>query len=250
MVARAAADRRAQNEGALDAVNQGQIRIVADMLKAPISVASLISSWKDAVKTEEIKDVQHGAWTDAVETEEIKFVEHGVDGKFTLAEWYKTRGGADDNEPVQQMMMRISYDETIDQDAVAEAETDGGNAILDALIGVEAAHESMDEWRAFKRARIAETRRVKRARIAESRRVVQQGDEVAVIESVKAASEFFVPVSGEIMGTNGALAEDPGVINSDPMEVGWFFSIRLSQASELEKLMDQETYNNFIKSLD
>ena len=81
-------------------------------------------------------------------------------------------------------------------------------------------------------------------------RVVQQGDEVAVIESVKAASEFFVPVSGEIMGTNGALSEDPGVINSDPIEVGWFFSIRLSQASELEKLMDQETYNNFIKSLD
>ena len=81
-------------------------------------------------------------------------------------------------------------------------------------------------------------------------RVVQQGDEVAVIESVKAASEFFVPVSGEIMGTNDALSEDPGVINSDPMEVGWFFSIRLSQASELEKLMDQETYNNFIKSLD
>ena len=81
-------------------------------------------------------------------------------------------------------------------------------------------------------------------------RIVQQGDEVAVIESVKAASEFFVPVSGEIMSTNGALSEDPGVINSDPMEVGWFFSIRLSQALELEQLMDQETYNNFIKSLD
>ena len=81
-------------------------------------------------------------------------------------------------------------------------------------------------------------------------RVVQQGDEVAIIESVKAASEFFVPVSGEIMSTNDALSEDPSVINSDPMEVGWFFSIRLSQTLELEKLMDQETYNNFIKSLD
>jgi len=81
-------------------------------------------------------------------------------------------------------------------------------------------------------------------------RVVQQGEEVAVIESVKAASEFFVPVSGEIMSINDALSEEPGVINSDPMEVGWFFSIRLSQALELEKLMDQETYNSFIKSLD
>lgn len=81
-------------------------------------------------------------------------------------------------------------------------------------------------------------------------RVVQQGDEVAVIESVKAASEFFVPVSGEITAINSSLAEEPGVINTDPMEVGWFFSIRLSNSSELEKLMDHETYQNFVATLD
>ena len=81
-------------------------------------------------------------------------------------------------------------------------------------------------------------------------RVVRQGDEVAVIESVKAASEFFVPVSGEITGINDSLSEEPGMINTDPMEVGWFFSIRLSNISELEKLMDQETYQKFLATLD
>ena len=81
-------------------------------------------------------------------------------------------------------------------------------------------------------------------------RVVQQGDEVAIIESVKAASEFFVPVSGKITGINDSLSEEPGMINTDPMEVGWFFSIRLSNPSELEKLMNQETYQKFLATLD
>ena len=81
-------------------------------------------------------------------------------------------------------------------------------------------------------------------------RVVHQGEEGAVIESVKAASEFFVPVSGEITAINDSLSEEPGVINTDPMEVGWFFSIRLSKPSELEKLMDHEAYQNFVTTLD
>ena len=86
--------------------------------------------------------------------------------------------------------------------------------------------------------------------LPEVSKIVQQGDEVAVIESVKAASEFFVPVSGEITGINESLSEEPGMINTDPMGVGWFFSIRLSDASELKKLMDQETYQKFVATLD
>ena len=58
-------------------------------------------------------------------------------------------------------------------------------------------------------------------------------------KSERAASEFFVPVSGEITGINDSLSEEPGVVNTDPMEVGWFFSIRLADTSELEKLMNQ-----------
>lgn len=81
-------------------------------------------------------------------------------------------------------------------------------------------------------------------------KVARQGDEVAVIESVKAASEFFVPVSGEITGINESLSEEPSMINTDPMGTGWFFSIRLSDASELEKLLDQETYQKFVATLD
>jgi len=81
-------------------------------------------------------------------------------------------------------------------------------------------------------------------------RAVTKGEEVAVIESVKAASEFFVPVSGEIISINGSLSEEPSVINADPMETGWFLSLRLADSSELENLMNEDTYNNFLKSLD
>ena len=78
---------------------------------------------------------------------------------------------------------------------------------------------------------------------------VKKGDESATIESVKAASEFFTPVSGKIININDAIVDDPGLINSDPLEVGWFFSIKLTNPSELANLMDETTYESFVNSL-
>ena len=78
---------------------------------------------------------------------------------------------------------------------------------------------------------------------------VQKGDEAATIESVKAASEFFTPVSGKVININNAIIEDPGLINSDPREVGWFFSLELADPSELENLMDEAAYESFVTSL-
>ncbi|MEE2694379.1 MAG: glycine cleavage system protein GcvH [Pseudomonadota bacterium] len=78
---------------------------------------------------------------------------------------------------------------------------------------------------------------------------VEKGDEAATIESVKAASEFFTPVSGKIININEVIINDPGLINSDPLEVGWFFSIRLSDPAELKDLMDQSEYERFLNSL-
>jgi len=78
---------------------------------------------------------------------------------------------------------------------------------------------------------------------------VQKGDEAATIESVKAASEFFSPVSGKVININNAIIDDPGLINSDPREVGWFFSLELADPSELENLMDEAAYESFVSSL-
>ena len=78
---------------------------------------------------------------------------------------------------------------------------------------------------------------------------VQKGDEAATIESVKAASEFFPPVSGKVININNTIIDDPGVINSDPREVGWFFSLELADPSELENLMDEAAYESFVTSL-
>ena len=78
---------------------------------------------------------------------------------------------------------------------------------------------------------------------------VQKGDEAATIESVKAASEFFSPVSGKVININNAIIDDPGLINSDPREVGWFFSLELADPSELETLMDEAAYDSFVTSL-
>ena len=78
---------------------------------------------------------------------------------------------------------------------------------------------------------------------------VQKGDEAATIESVKAASEFFTPVSGKVININNTIIDDPGLINSDPREVGWFFSLELADPSELESLMDEAAYESFVTSL-
>jgi len=80
-------------------------------------------------------------------------------------------------------------------------------------------------------------------------RNVTKGESIAVVESVKAASDIFAPVSGEIVEANGALTDSPGDVNAEPMGKGWFFKIRLSNKSELVGLMDEAAYNTFVKGL-
>jgi glycine cleavage system H protein len=78
---------------------------------------------------------------------------------------------------------------------------------------------------------------------------VAAGAEIAVVESVKAASEIYAPASGEIAEGNAALAEDPAKVNADPEGAGWFFKMRLTSAGELAKLMTKDQYTEFVKGL-
>ena len=71
---------------------------------------------------------------------------------------------------------------------------------------------------------------------------VEQGKACAVIESVKAAADFFAPVSGEVAETNDAIVDNPALVNQSPHGEGWFFKIRMSQPAELAALMDFATY--------
>ena len=80
-------------------------------------------------------------------------------------------------------------------------------------------------------------------------RKVTKGESIAVVESVKAASDIFAPVSGEVVEANAALTDSPGDVNAEPMGKGWFFKIRLSNKSELDGLMDEAAYNAFVKGL-
>ena len=80
-------------------------------------------------------------------------------------------------------------------------------------------------------------------------RKVAKGEACAVVESVKAASDIYAPVSGEVTEANAALAETPGDVNADPMGKGWFFRIKLSDKGELSGLMDEAAYNAFVKTL-
>ncbi len=78
----------------------------------------------------------------------------------------------------------------------------------------------------------------------------KKGDEAAVVESVKAASEVYAPVSGEIAEANEALADAPETVNSDPMGEGWFFKLKLADRSELDGLMDEAAYKAYVEELD
>ena len=79
---------------------------------------------------------------------------------------------------------------------------------------------------------------------------VEQGNEAAVIESVKAAGELKAPVSGSVLEVNDVLADEPERVNHDPMGDGWFMRIQLSDPSELDGLMDDEEYQAYIAELD
>jgi glycine cleavage system H protein len=72
--------------------------------------------------------------------------------------------------------------------------------------------------------------------------VIDQGDSCAVVESVKAASDIYAPVTGEVVAVNEDLEDDPGAINSDPYGDGWLFQVSLADAAELDGLLDAETY--------
>jgi glycine cleavage system H protein len=76
-----------------------------------------------------------------------------------------------------------------------------------------------------------------------------KGDDAAVVESVKAASDVYAPVGGEVVEGNMALADDPALINRDPEGEGWFFKLKLTDASELDGLMDEPAYREWVKTL-
>ncbi|HEY6982556.1 glycine cleavage system protein GcvH [Reyranella sp.] len=80
-------------------------------------------------------------------------------------------------------------------------------------------------------------------------RKVTKGESVAVVESVKAASDIYAPVSGDVVEANAALADSPGDVNAEPTGKGWFFKLRLSNKAELDGLMDEAAYQAFVKSL-
>lgn len=78
---------------------------------------------------------------------------------------------------------------------------------------------------------------------------VAKGDSVAVVDSVKAASDVYTPVSGSIAAVNDALAEQPELVNTDAEVAGWLFRVALSDPAELDVLMDEAAYNKFVESL-
>jgi glycine cleavage system H protein len=75
---------------------------------------------------------------------------------------------------------------------------------------------------------------------------VKKGEEVGVIESVKAASDIYSPVSGKIIAINDLLVEKPGLISEDPLDKGWIFKIKISDKSELDELMDHDDFRKFV----
>jgi glycine cleavage system H protein len=87
------------------------------------------------------------------------------------------------------------------------------------------------------------------AEIPETGRKVAKGQEAAVVESVKAASDVYAPVSGEVVEGNQAVADDPALINSDPEGEGWFFKLKLDNPGELDGLMDETAYREWVKTL-
>ena len=87
------------------------------------------------------------------------------------------------------------------------------------------------------------------AEVPESGRHVTKGQEAAVVESVKAASDVYAPVSGEVLEGNQAVADDPALVNNDPEGEGWFFKLKLSDPGELDGLMNEAAYREFVATL-
>ncbi|OZA93273.1 glycine cleavage system protein GcvH [Altererythrobacter sp. H2] len=79
--------------------------------------------------------------------------------------------------------------------------------------------------------------------------VIEKGKDAAVVESVKAASDVYAPISGEVMEANSALEDDPALVNTSPEEDGWFFKMTVADKAELDGLMDAAAYKSFCDSL-
>ncbi|MCG8490508.1 MAG: glycine cleavage system protein GcvH [Sneathiellales bacterium] len=76
-----------------------------------------------------------------------------------------------------------------------------------------------------------------------------KGDELAVVESVKAASEVYAPITGEVVDVNADLEGEPSLVNEDAFGKGWFAKIKISDSAQLEELMDEDAYKSFIEGL-
>ena len=87
------------------------------------------------------------------------------------------------------------------------------------------------------------------AEVPEAGKSFAKGDDAAVVESVKAASDVYAPVGGEVIEGNPAIADDPSLINREPEGDGWFFKLKLAEPSELDGLMDEAAYREWIKTL-
>jgi glycine cleavage system H protein len=85
--------------------------------------------------------------------------------------------------------------------------------------------------------------------VPQAGRELRKGDEAAVVESVKAASDVYSPISGSVIEGNQAIADDPALVNHDPEGAGWFFKIEVRDASELEGMMDEDAYREWVKTL-
>ncbi|HMB10281.1 glycine cleavage system protein GcvH [Saliniramus sp.] len=85
--------------------------------------------------------------------------------------------------------------------------------------------------------------------LPEAGKALEKGGEAAVVESVKAASEVYAPVSGEVVEVNGDLEAAPGTINEDPAGAGWFLKLKIANTSELDELMSEEDYQAYVKSI-
>ena len=80
-------------------------------------------------------------------------------------------------------------------------------------------------------------------------RALEKGQEAAVVESVKAASDVYSPLTGEVIEANASLGDDPAVINRDAEGEGWFFKVKFSDPAELEGMMDESAYREWVKTL-
>ena len=87
------------------------------------------------------------------------------------------------------------------------------------------------------------------AEVPETGRTLTKGQEAAVVESVKAASDVYAPVAGEVVEGNAAVADDPALINRDPEGEGWFFKLKLADPGAVDGLMDEAAYREWVQTL-